>query len=248
MDGGPIAGDGSLAQALRRTFGGGLTLVTGTDTDIGKTMVTAAIVRTLLEAGAMPIAVKIAQTGLRSDEPGDVDEVARLCGLAGGTTREFSRCTEALAPTTAARREGVQLPSMARVASLLSGLMALQQGAPVVAEGAGGIMVGLDNEGHGLLELIPLLARQGVSARVIVVARPGLGTLNHAQLTCSAIRDHGGTVAGLVLGWYPSDPDLATLCNREEIPSLCGTHLLGALPEHLGQLTPRAFADAVRAA
>lgn len=244
----PIAAQAPLTQGFRQISGRGLTLVTGTDTDIGKTITTAAIVRSLLDGDIHPIAVKIAQTGLLPGEPGDVDDVARLAGLPKGSTRELSRCTEALAPTTAARRKAVALPSMAQVATRLAELVDSQRGAPVIAEGAGGIMVGLDNRGEGLLQLIPLLAEMGIAARFIVVARAGLGTLNHAQLTCSAIRRHGGEVVGLVFGAYPVEPDLATRCNLEEIADLCGAPLLGGLPQGLGGLTPEAFADAVRAA
>ncbi|MCT2973777.1 dethiobiotin synthase [Propionibacterium freudenreichii] len=243
----PMTASGTLSEALRTTCVEGLTFVTGTDTDIGKTIVTAVLIRALLDADIAPITVKIAQTGLLPGEPGDVDDVATLSGLSRAHTRELSRCTEALAPMTAARREGVVLPTMAQVAEQLSELVKSQQGGPVVAEGSGGIMVGLDNQGEGLLDLVPLLAELGVQGRFIVVARAGLGTLNHAQMTCSAIRRHGGSPAGLVFGSYPADPDLAMLCNREEIADLCGTPLLGALPPDMGQLAPGAFAETARA-
>ena len=85
-------------------------VVTGTDTGVGKTVVTAALAATLRLRGLRVAVVKPTQTGVAEDEPGDVDEVQRLGGIED--LHEFARFPEALAPATAARRDGMMAPSV----------------------------------------------------------------------------------------------------------------------------------------
>lgn len=80
-------------------------VITGTGTEIGKTVVTAAVAASALAAGRSVAVLKPAQTGVRPDERGDADEVARLAGPV--TARELARYPEPLAPATAARRSGL---------------------------------------------------------------------------------------------------------------------------------------------
>ncbi|MFD5761884.1 AAA family ATPase, partial [Streptomyces sp. NPDC127044] len=77
-------------------------VITGTGTEVGKTVTTAAVAATALAAGRSVAVLKPAQTGVRPDERGDADEVARLAGAV--TTLELARYPEPLAPATAARR------------------------------------------------------------------------------------------------------------------------------------------------
>src|SRR4051812_3991711 len=92
----------------------GVVLVTGTGTDIGKTMVTAALAGAALAAGRRVCVVKPVQTGVREGEPGDLAEVLRLLGPAadGVHTEEFVRLPEPLAPQAAAREAGRVLPPL----------------------------------------------------------------------------------------------------------------------------------------
>ncbi|GAA1379553.1 dethiobiotin synthase [Luteococcus sanguinis] len=222
----------------------GIVIITGTDTDVGKSIVTAELTRQLLTDGTDLVVVKPTQTGLEPGEEGDVQLVGRLSGLAPERCLEFVRLPEPLAPTTAARRAGVTLAPMADVARDLAALAREHQ--LVLVEGAGGVTVGLDGVGDGLLELADALTTLGTPPVFVVVARPGLGTLNHSRLTCDAITTRGHAVAGLVVGSWPGvagvAPDLAESCNIAELADFTGVPLLGALRAGSGA-SPEALAS-----
>ncbi|OSP43155.1 dethiobiotin synthase, partial [Streptomyces sp. 13-12-16] len=76
-------------------------VITGTGTEVGKTVVTAALAATALAAGRSVAVLKAAQTGVLPAETGDAEEVARLAGAV--TTAELARYPDPLAPATAAR-------------------------------------------------------------------------------------------------------------------------------------------------
>src|SRR5437879_19732 len=80
-------------------------VITGTGTEVGKTITTAAIAAAAVAAGRSVAVLKAAQTGVRPDERGDADEVAPLAGAV--TATELARFPEPLAPATAARRAGM---------------------------------------------------------------------------------------------------------------------------------------------
>lgn len=206
-------------------------IVTGTDTSVGKTVVTAA----LAVVAAPPVAVvKPVQTGAATGQPGDLDEITRLSGV--HDVHELVRLTEPLAPETAARRAGMQLPPVAD----LAGRIATIDAATVLVEGAGGVRVRLDTSGGTILQLAERLAAYG-DVEIVVVTPAGLGTLNATELTIDAIRAAGLGVRGVVIGSWPQRPDLAARCNREDLSRLTGTPLLGALPEGCGAWSPEAF-------
>ncbi|HQV20762.1 MAG TPA: ATP-dependent dethiobiotin synthetase BioD, partial [Gordonia sp. (in: high G+C Gram-positive bacteria)] len=75
----------------------------------------------------------------------------------------------------------------------------------------------------------------------------GLGALNHAELTVDAIRARGLTVAGLIIGAWPSEPDLAMTCNRDDLPRLTGVPVVGVIPDGAGTLSPDDFRAAAPA-
>ncbi len=196
-------------------------VVTGTDTGVGKTVVTAALAATLRLRGLRVAVVKPTQTGVAEDEPGDVDEVQRLGGIED--LHEFARFPEALAPATAARRAGMMAPSVGEHAIRTAALSGRDV---VIIEGAGGLLVELDTDGGTVADLASLLG-----APAIVVARPGLGTLNASALTCEALLRRGVPCLGIVIGAWPTNPDLAMRCNVEDLPHYTGVPLLGQLRE-----------------
>jgi dethiobiotin synthetase len=213
---------------------GDLLVVTGTGTDVGKTVVTAAVAA--LAAGRVAV-LKPAQTGVAEGEDGDLAQVARL--VPGVTTRELGRYPDPLAPATAARRSG-----MAPVRPLQAAAAALELAADhdlVLVEGAGGVLVRFDDDGGTLADVATKLA-----APVIVVVAAGLGTLNHTELTVSELRRRGLTCAGVVIGVWPAEPDLAARCNLADLPAVTGVPLLGAVPDGAGDLDAFAFARLAR--
>ena len=78
---------------------------------------------------------------------------------------------------------------------------------------------------------------------MVVVTRAGLGTLNHTALTIEALRARGCRVSGLIVGSWPDQPDLATLCNIEDLPRVTGAKILGRLPEGIDAMSVTQFQD-----
>ncbi len=206
--------------------------MTGTDTEVGKTVVTAAIAAIAVEHGHRVAVIKPAQTGVSDGEPGDVDVVRGLAGEI--TTRELRRYPDPLAPDTAARRSGIEYVTPAEVAEAAADLNASHD--LVLVEGAGGLLVRLDDKGGSMADVAWSLA-----APVVVVARAGLGTLNATALTAEVATRRGLNVAGVVVGSWPAEPGLAEICNVTDLPVVAGAPLLGLLDEHIGELSPGGF-------
>ncbi|HET6166084.1 MAG TPA: dethiobiotin synthase [Marmoricola sp.] len=218
----------------------GVLFVTGTDTGVGKTVVTAALAVARSTAGGSPYVIKPAQTGVGPDEPGDLDDVRRLApGVPG---HEGVRLREPLAPDTAARLEGADLPGLA---AARDAVVAAAVEHDVLVEGAGGVLVNLGVHWN-LLDLAQSVAHAGVPAGFVVVARSGLGTLNHTALTVQAIQQRDLRVRGIVIGSWPAEPDLASEQNLLDLPALTGVTVLGQIPEGAGTLAPDDFAAGVR--
>jgi dethiobiotin synthase len=199
-----------------------IVLVTGTSTGIGKTVATAALAATTPGA----LVVKPVQTGA-ADGDSDAREVHRLTGA---EVQEWTTLDEPLAPDTAARRQGVEPPTVAAYAERLLALPA----ATVIVEGAGGLLVRLDTEGGTLLDLADQLVAGGAEVEVVVVVAAGLGTLNHTELTMDALQRRGLAVRGLVVGAWPDSPGLAERCNLDDLQRVAP--LLAVLPAGAGRL------------
>ncbi|MFC8044956.1 dethiobiotin synthase [Nocardia sp. NPDC057353] len=195
----------------------GILLVAGTSTEVGKTVTSAALAAAALTAGRTVAVCKPAQTGVAAREPGDLAEISRLSGVT--QTLELARYPDPLAPDTAARRCGAPLLTLDETATAIEQLDADL----VLVEGAGGLLVRL-----GDFTLLDLARRVG--APVLVVTAAGLGTLNHSELTVRALRAANVPCAGLVIGSWPAEPDLAAQCNRHDLPRVTEVELVGAVP------------------
>ncbi|MEZ0074473.1 dethiobiotin synthase [Planotetraspora sp. GP83] len=213
-------------------------VVTGTDTGVGKTVVTAAIAALARERGATVAVVKPAQTGVAPGEPGDLDDVIRLSGVT--TTFELARYPDPLSPAAAARVSGLPTLSLASAAARIRELAESHR--LVIVEGAGGLLVRFDEDGGTLADLA-----RSLQAPVVVVARAGLGTLNHTALTLEAMAGRGLDLAGVVIGSWPAEPGLADRCNVADLEMLAARPLAGALPEGAGSLDQAVFARVARA-
>jgi dethiobiotin synthetase len=150
---------------------------------------------------------------------------------------ELARYPEPLAPATAARRAGLSPLGSGVVAEYVWGLEAEL----VLIEGAGGLLVRFDEEGGTIADVAALL-----DAPVVVVARAGLGTLNHTALTCEALRARGLRCVGIVIGSWPRDPDLAAQCNLDDLAAYAGAPVIGRLPEGAGSLSREQFLAVAR--
>ncbi|MCL2550809.1 MAG: dethiobiotin synthase [Actinomycetia bacterium] len=209
-----------------------IVVVTGTGTEVGKTVATAAVAAASLAQGLSVAVLKPAQTGVAEDEPGDAAEVARLAGAV--TAVELARYPEPLAPATAAARAGLPPIGPTDIAEAAAKLSAVHD--VVLVEGAGGLLVRYDQEGSTLADAAALM-----HAGVLLVAPAGLGTLNATALTAEALRARKLPCLGLIIGSWPAEPDLAERCNIADLPVAASAPLLGALPEKAGTREPEAF-------
>jgi len=188
------------------------TFVTGTGTEVGKTVVAAAIARTLAASGRTVAVFKPAVTGL--EEEGEPDhELLRRAAGSHQTDAEISpyRFDPPASPHLAAELAGAEIdPERLREAA-----RAAAAGADdIVCEGVGGLLVPLS---HGYL-VRDLALDLGLP--IVVVASPGLGTVNHTLLTVEAARSAGLEVASVVLTPWPADPTPVERSNRETIAAL----------------------------
>lgn len=191
--------------------------VTGTGTDVGKTVASAWLARGLCADYWKPIQTGVAGSDLAG---ADAAEVARL---APGVRIHPSAVVlpDPLSPHEAARRAGLRIDPAALI------LPATQN--PLVVEGAGGALVPI-NETFLMADLM-----QRLGLPVVVVAHTGLGTINHTLLTLEALRSRGLAVLGVVLS---GAPDAA---NRAAIEHFGRIAVVGELPR-LPTVTAQALA------
>ena len=210
--------------------------MTGTDTGVGKTVLTAAVVASLRAGGVAVRVLKPVISGL--DEPADdiwPHDHELLARVAGCTPAEvvLSSYGPPVSPHLAAELAGRGLA----LSELTAGIRARVVGDEVlVIEGVGGLLVPLD---HG--SSVRDLAR-AVGLPLLVAARPGLGTINHTLLTLEAARAAGLQVAGVVLTPWPDAPDTIERSNLETIGRL-GEVEVGTLAT-IGEPTPELLAAA----
>jgi dethiobiotin synthetase len=211
--------------------------VSGTSTDVGKTVVTAAIAALGLARGASVAIVKPAQTGEPDGAPGDLSTVTRLSGAT--EVHELVRYPDPLSPAAAARPDSrAPLDPVAFYDQLLR---LASDTDLVLVEGAGGLLVRFDEDGTTLADLA-----RGLRAPVLVVTGPGLGTLNHTALTLEALAGRGVELSGIVLGSWPVVPGIAERSNLRDLETLAARPLLGAMPAGSGALAAPAFLEVAR--
>jgi dethiobiotin synthetase len=214
-------------------------VMTGTGTGVGKTISTAAIAALAVAGGQRVAVLKPAQTGVGPDEPGDLADVVRLAG-SKVTTRELRRYPDPLSPEAAARRSGLPALDPGEIARAASDLDTDHD--LTLIEGAGGLLVRFDRTGSSLADVA-----WSLGSLVLIVAEAGLGTLNATALTAEVATKRGLTVAGVIIGSWPAQPDLAALSNLDDLPVAAGAPLLGVLPARLGTASPEDFLEAARA-
>lgn len=214
-------------------------VVTGTGTGVGKTAVTAALASLAVARGAGVAVVKPVQTGEPGGASGDLAEVTRLAGPTVVTV-EPARFPEPLSPAAAARRAGRRPYALRDAVPLVQQLADRHR--LVVVEGAGGLLVRYDEDGTTVADLARWLG-----APCVVVVQAALGTLNHTALTLEAMAHRGLDLAGVVVGAWPVEPDLAALSNVRDLETLAARPLSGALAAGCTSLGAEAFTAAARA-
>jgi dethiobiotin synthetase len=200
-------------------------IVTGTGTDVGKTVVTAALAA--CATGTVAV-VKPAQTGVVPGEPGDLAEITRLSGCTD--VHEFARYPDPLSPHHAAKRSG--LPELDLGTAVLRIADLANDHDLVLVEGAGGLLVPYDNGGWTIHDL-----GFEVDADYVVVTSAALGTINHTALTVRVFEE-SGIRPHIVIGSWPAAPGLAERCNIVDLARMCRhSELSGVLPHGMPGMT-----------
>lgn len=196
--------------------------VTGTGTEVGKTVVAAAIARTLAGDGQRVAVFKPAVTGL--DEGVETDhELLRRASGSNQSDEEIApyRYGPPASPHLAAAMAGEEIdPERLRRAAAAAAAGA----EAIVCEGVGGLLVPL-SPGYLVRDLAADLRYP-----LVVVAGPGLGAINHTLLTVEAARAAGLEVSSVVLNPWPDDPSEIERSNRETIAALAEVPVL-TLPQ-----------------
>ena len=204
-------------------------VITGTNTGVGKTVVTAALACNARVAGRQVAVCKPVQTGT-ADGDDDLAEIGRLSGVTDLVG--VARYPRPLAPVTAAEDAGLPLPSKA---DLLAAIRAVDApGRLTLVEGAGGLLVELAADGVTLRDLAVEL-----HAPVLIVAEAGLGTLNHTALTLEALGVKRLSCAGLVIGSWPAQPGAAEKSNRDTLAEMAPVR--AALPAGVATVSTADF-------
>lgn len=208
--------------------------VTGTGTGVGKSIVAAALLAALRQQGRAVLASKPLLSGLDEPPPApwphDHDLLALVTGGAAETIAPL-RFGPPVSPHLAARLAGVTIGVDALVEGILrryaerrAALRAEPTATPggirdpfVVVEGAGGLLVPIDDAGVSIASLAVAL-----ELPLVIAAHPGLGTINHVQLTLEAARARAIPIAGVVLTPWPAEPTLIERDNRAFLESHAG--------------------------
>ena len=196
--------------------------VTGTGTEVGKTVVAAVIARSLVAAGARVAVFKPASSGF---EHGREPDHVLLRRAAGSNQRDDDiapyRYDPPVSPHLGAELAGAQIDPARLLAAART---AAARADYLVCEGVGGLLVPLT-----LGYLVRDFARE-LGLPVVIAAKPGLGTINHTLLTIEAARAVGLEPALVVLTPWPGDPSVVERSNREAIARL-GSVEVESLPE-----------------
>lgn len=203
--------------------------ITGTDTGVGKTHIACEIVRELRVTGYRVGAFKPACSGAVIGENGQPswDDLNRLRDALGRNVADDQLCPQRflapLAPPVAARQEG----RMVNLDAIQRGLDAWRSECDIViVEGAGGLLCPLTDE----WTMADLAAQFGFPT--LIVARLGLGTINHTLLTVEVARQRGLPLAGIVFNEpLPTTTDDSASTNANEVAARCNVPIL-AVRQH----------------
>ena len=209
--------------------------ITGTDTGVGKTHVTAALLGELRRQGVAAAAFKPIACG-----PGGRDDARQFARLMDNEIPldiiNPIYLRRPLAPSIAAKleRKHIDLDAIHSAFCILTSAFS-----PVLVEGAGGLLVPIKRN-YFVADLI-----REMKLPVVIVSRLSLGTINHTLLTVRQAQAMGLRVAGIILNDTLGYRDLAERMNVKVVPELSGVPLLGIVP-HARQPDVRAIVQQLR--
>jgi len=203
--------------------------IAGTDTGVGKTEVSRAILQRWASRGLAPRAVKPIETGCLPHHPEDALALREACGVPHDSLPLDDVCPYRFllpaAPLIAAEAEQCEIDPTRIFACIAN---ATQTGAPVLVESAGGLLVPLWREGAKVITNLDLATRVGLP--VLLVARAGLGTLNHSALSAWALAQRGVPLAGIFLNRSTPVDDATLQSNARTLEEMTGVKVFGPGP------------------
>ena len=200
--------------------------ITGTDTEIGKTVVAGGLALAFAARGIDVGVMKPAVTGCRTRRGKRISEDVDFLVKASGASDDPElvcpyMLRDPLAPEVAAEREGVRIDTR-KITRAYKRLTDSHEA--LIVEGAGGLFVPIKRN----FLMIDMIVRLAVP--IIIVARPGLGTINHTLLSCEAARARGIAIAGVIINNYPKKVTIAERTNPDVIQRYARAPLLGVTP------------------
>jgi dethiobiotin synthetase len=195
--------------------------ITGTDTGVGKTIVTASLVASLRHSGFDMGVMKPIETGfsLRSSDAVFLKKIAAVKDPLDSICPY--RLKHPLSPFTAAKIENVSI-RFERIARAYEGL--LENHRALLVEGAGGLLVPITGE-----KMMADLALY-LKLPVLIISRTGLGTINHTLLSVEAAKKRGVEVAGVIFNHLGPRRGLAEKTNPSVVRHFLDVPILGEIP------------------
>lgn len=211
--------------------------ITGTDTGVGKTIIAGVIIRVLRLMGRKAAGMKPIESGCSRQGgcllPFDAMSLKQAAHMEEPLTDIAPCCFETpLAPLPASEIEmyDVGIPSIMAAFSKLS-----QKYETVVVEGIGGLLVPITKD-YSVADLAV-----GLGLPLVVVAKPGLGTINHTMLTVQYALGRGLTVAGVIINYTsPPENSLAEQTNPKVLSQICPAPVIGIFP-YMKEITEEAI-------
>ncbi|MFS0574614.1 dethiobiotin synthase [Sporosarcina sp. 179-K 3D1 HS] len=200
--------------------------VTGTDTDVGKTMVTTLLTSFLENHGHSCFPFKPIQSGAVEKDGDWVAPDPEMYRLVREEEKAEEACLyllkKACSPHLAADLEGVNIDF-----SLIQTRMEELEAAygTVIVEGAGGLFVPLTTEGYCVVDWM-----EGLGVPAIIVAKAGVGTINHTVLTVEAMRKRKIPIAGVIFNYIHNDEEAVVKDNMEMVRRLADVPIIGTVP------------------
>lgn len=212
--------------------------ITGTDTDVGKTIVASGLSAILYEKGLDVGVFKPCLSGIDRDDEQSDTKILQTMSKTKLTLEEITPFSfrEPLAPYVAAKREGKEIV----LQDVLNHWEKIcHKHSFYIVEGAGGITVPLGKD-FSVSDLCKAL-----SLPLLIVARPNLGTVNHLILTVDFAIQQGLTIAGIILNGMNENPSIAEQTNPELISELIEVPIIGKIPK-LKNLTNDTITQAIK--
>lgn len=187
-------------------------IISGSDTGIGKTFIASKLAKELSIQGFVVEYLKLLETGVEKDEPGDLDYVKKENPSI--TCKRLFHFEAPIAPVSAAKKENKTLP-LSEIINAFHLLYENNAADFLLIEGPGGLGVPLDSAGFGISEFAQLIKAN----YLLLVVENKLGAIHQVHMACSYAKKYN-IPCSLILNEIHSCPDLVNQSNHEEIKSL----------------------------